>query len=468
MTDDTNTGPLMAADGTPLKRKLGQALFQSRKNAFILAAPLLAFILMSFIYPAIVFLIQGFYDPDFSKQMPKISETVQEWDGNTEVSEEMFSAAMHDLIVAQSIDRSVATKAAVRVNREVSGTTSMIKKTIRATGKWEIEYDGKEQKLKDIFKSFEKEDADGNLILSDSERAEIGTQLAEIVKNDYAPFGAAMIKADKKWQDIKYWRGMKVAARSWTPAYLAAAFDYNFTHDGKFVKRGEERRIHVKLFLRTLEISLVVTIACLLLGYPIAFLLSTLPSRTSNLLLILVLLPFWTSLLVRTTAWIAMLQSQGVMNDLFVVFGLATDEDRFSLIYNKTGTLIAMTHILLPFMVLPLYSVMKTIPVTYVRAAKSMGATNWTAFWRVYFPQSVPGIGAGALLVFILAIGYYITPALVGGQDGQMISNIIDFHMRRSLNWNLAAALSLVLLVFVLFLFWLYDRIVGIDNMKLG
>jgi putative spermidine/putrescine transport system permease protein len=200
----------------------------------------------------------------------------------------------------------------------------------------------------------------------------------------------------------------------------------------------------------------------------VAFLLSTLPVRTSNLLLILVLLPFWTSLLVRTTAWIAMLQGQGVMNDLFVVFGLATDDARFSLIYNKTGTLIAMTHILLPFMILPLYSVMKTIPVSYVRAAKSMGATNWTAFWRVYFPQSVPGIGAGALLVFILAIGYYITPALVGGQDGQMISNIIDFHMRRSLNWNLAAALSLVLLVFVLFLFWLYDRIVGIDNMKLG
>jgi putative spermidine/putrescine transport system permease protein len=133
-----------------------------------------------------------------------------------------------------------------------------------------------------------------------------------------------------------------------------------------------------------------------------------------------------------------------------------------------TGTIIAMTHILLQFMILPLYSVMKTIPPSYTRAAKSMGATNWTAFWRVYFPQSVPGIGAGALLCFILAIGYYITPALVGGQDGQMISNIIDFHMRKSLNWNLAAALGLVLLVFVLFLFWIYDRVVGIDNMKLG
>jgi putative spermidine/putrescine transport system permease protein len=211
-----------------------------------------------------------------------------------------------------------------------------------------------------------------------------------------------------------------------------------------------------------------VTVACLLLGYPVAYLMANLPLRTSNLLLILVLMPFWTSLLVRTTAWIAMLQGQGVMNDLFVAFGVANDEDRFSLIYNKTGTLIAMTHIMLPFMIMPLYSVMKTISPAYVRAAKSMGATNWTAFWKVYFPQSVPGIGAGSLLVFILAIGYYITPALVGGQDGQMISNIIDFHMRKSLNWNLAAALGFVLLVFVLFFFWIYDRVVGIDNMKLG
>ena len=156
------------------------------------------------------------------------------------------------------------------------------------------------------------------------------------------------------------------------------------------------------------------------------------------------------------------------MNDLFVLFGFASDEDRFSLIYNKTGTLIAMTHILLPFMILPIYSVMKTISPSYLKAAKSMGASNFTAFWRVYAPLTVPGIGAGGILVFILAIGYYITPALVGGQNGIMISNIIDFHMRSTLNWNFAAALGLVLLVFVLFMFWIYDRVVGIDNMKLG
>jgi putative spermidine/putrescine transport system permease protein len=142
--------------------------------------------------------------------------------------------------------------------------------------------------------------------------------------------------------------------------------------------------------------------------------------------------------------------------------------ERLALINNQTGTVIAMTHILLPFMILPLFSVMKTIPISYLRAAKSLGATNWTAFWRVYFPQSVPGIGAGCILVFILSIGYYITPELVGGTKGVFISNRIAYHISSSLNWGLAAALGTILLVIVMGLYWMYDKIVGIDNVKLG
>jgi putative spermidine/putrescine transport system permease protein len=138
------------------------------------------------------------------------------------------------------------------------------------------------------------------------------------------------------------------------------------------------------------------------------------------------------------------------------------------MINNQTGTVIAMTHILLPFMILPLYSVMKTIPPAYLRAAKSLGANDWTAFWRVYFPQTVPGIGAGAILVFILSIGYYITPELVGGTSGIFISNRIAYHISSSLNWGLGAALGVMLLVVVLALYWVYDKIVGIDNVKLG
>jgi len=459
---------LLAADGTPLRKKLAQALFQSKLRAFGLVSPLLAFIIVSFIIPIITLLWQGVYDDDYATAMPNISEVVDDWDGYDAVSEGMYEALVKDVIIAMSMDRALTTKAGVRVNREISGAISMHKKLMRSIGKLKISYEGKEQKAKSIFKLLAKEDIERNFILSQNQRAEIGKKLAKEAIEMYAPFEQFVLKSSKKWSNIEIWRAMKVASVKFSPAYLAASLDYNYTFDGKFEKRDENRQIHILLFFRTLEISFIVTVACLLLGYPIAYLLAGLPVKSSNLLLILVLLPFWTSLLVRTTAWIAMLQAQGVMNDLFVVFGFASDDDRFSLIYNKTGTLIAMTHILLPFMILPLYSVMKTIPPSYVRAAKSMGATNWTSFWRIYFPQSVPGIGAGALLVFILAIGYYITPALVGGQDGQMISNFIDFHMRKSLNWNLAAALGLVLLIFVLFLFWLYDRIVGIDNMKLG
>jgi len=214
--------------------------------------------------------------------------------------------------------------------------------------------------------------------------------------------------------------------------------------------------------------SLIITGMCILLGYPVAWLLANLSNRTSNLLLILVLLPFWTSLLVRTSAWKVMLQNQGVINDLLVWIGLITEGYRLEIINNQFGTIVAMTHILLPFMILPMYSVMKTIPPSYLRAAKSLGATNWTAFWRVYFPQSVPGIGAGSILVFILAIGYYITPEIVGGTDGIFISNRIAYHISSSLNWGLASALGAILLGVVLLLYWVYDKIVGIDNVKLG
>ncbi len=416
MTDAS--GPIVTADGIPLKRKLARALFRSRARAFGLAFPLIAFIIAAFIIPLISLLWQGVHDPRYATYMPRSAAAVANWDTVSPITEKMAAAMVADLVEARK-SRMIG-RVATRVNRELPGSRSLF------------------------------------------------TSSARVAKKMKPPYLEALVKKSKKWGQLATWRAVKISAKVYTPAYLANAVDLKYNADGSFSLQDTKHRINLKLLGRTLQISLIVTLACLLLGYPVAYMLSTLPTRTSNLLLILVLLPFWTSLLVRTTAWIAMLQSQGVINDLFVLFGVTTDAERFSMIYNKTGVLIAMTHILLPFMILPLYSVMKTIPPSYVRAAKSMGAHPSTAFWRVYFPQSVPGIGAGALLVFILAIGYYITPALVGGQDGQMISNIIDFHMRKSLNWNLAAALGLVLLVVVMFFFWIYDRVVGIDNMKLG
>ena len=269
------------------------------------------------------------------------------------------------------------------------------------------------------------------------------------------------------WGDVETWRTIKTHAVPITNGYFLNAIDMRRTPEGAQAQ-PEDKQILIKLFGRTLFMSLVITGACILLAYPVSYLLATLPMRVSNMLMILVLLPFWTSLLVRTSAWKVMLQQQGVINETLVWLGLVADDARLVIINNQIGTIIAMTHILLPFMILPMYSVMQTIPPSYTRAAKSMGATNWTTFWRIYFPQSIPGIGAGSILVFILAIGYYITPEIVGGTKGVFISNRIAYHISSSLNWGLAAALGTILLAVVLLLYWVYDKIVGIDNVKLG
>ena len=412
------TKTLTAADGTPLKKKLAQAMFRSKVRATGLVMPLLAFVLISFVIPILALMWQGVYNDTFESLMPNLTAELKAWDGVSEPTEEMFALLAADLEQNRE-DRTIG-KVASRVNQELSGTRSLFTSTARK------------------------------------------------VKKAKAPYKESLIKIKKDWGDLEVWQAMKLTNESLTPGYYATSLDSRYTVDQGFVAEDEKRQIYVKLFMRTLFISGSVMLLCLLLGYPVAYLLATLPLRYSNLLMIMVLLPFWTSLLVRTTAWIAILQSQGVVNDLLVWVGITADDSRFSLIYNMTGTIIAMTHILLPFMILPLYSVMKTIPPSYMRAARSLGATPTLAFIKVYMPQTVPGIGAGGLLVFILAIGYYITPALVGGQDGQLISNMIAYHMQKSLNWSLAAALGGILLAGVLLLYWAYDRIIGIDNMKLG
>ena len=420
MTDVNSSAemPITAADGTPLKKKLAQALFRSRVRAVGLVLPLFAFVMASFVIPILALMWQGVYNDTFASYTPNLTQQLAKWDGVSSPSEEMFAALVTDLKTARE-DKTIG-RIATRVNQELPGTRSLF------------------------------------------------TSSARKVKKAAPPYAESMMKIDKDWGNLEVWQAMKLTSQSLTPGFYATALDSKYTVDQGFVSQVENRQIYVKLFWRTLLISGTVMLLCLLLGYPVAYLLATLPLRYSNLLMIMVLLPFWTSLLVRTTAWIAILQSQGVVNDLLVWIGITGDESRFSLIYNMTGTIVAMTHILLPFMILPLYSVMKTIPPSYMRAARSLGATPTRAFLKVYMPQTIPGVGAGGLLVFILAIGYYITPALVGGQDGQLISNMIAYHMQKSLNWSLAAALGGILLAGVLLLYWAYDRIIGIDNMKLG
>ena len=410
---------LTTGDGTPLKLALSQAMRRARVRAFLLVAPLLLFVLITFAVPIGQMLYLSINNPIFSDNMPRVTAYLKTNPIKGVPGEEAFTALALDLVDAKK--NRTAARVGVRVNYSRPGSTSLFKSSAR-----------------------------------------------QAVKFEGPPYKEKFLEFNKDWDDLHLWRVIERAASSQTMSFYAAALDLTYDANGDLVRVAPERRIYVRLFIKTFALSAVIAFLCLLLGYPVAHLLSTLPLRYSNLLMILVLLPFWTSLLVRTTSWITLLQSQGVINDLLVIVGLVSENDRIQMMYNQFGTIVAMTHILLPFMILPLYSVMKTIPRDYVRAARSLGATSTTAFLKVYFPQTIPGIGAGFLLVFILAIGYYITPALVGGSSGQLISNQIAFHMQESLNWSLAAALGAILLLGVLVLYWLYDRFIGIDNMKLG
>ena len=432
MTDATANGApakLTTADGKPLKAALASAQSHARRRAFFLVLPLLAFILITFVAPIGQMLHRSFHNDGFTMHedigtgvRTPIMTNLKAWfDANpagTEPTEEAFAALAADMVVLRELK--APGQAGTRINYELSGTRSMFTKAARQAKKLE------------------------------------------------APYKDAFLDLDKDWLNPDLCRVMRDASSAYTFNFYLAALDLTRSSDGSIEKVNENRQVYVTLFTRTLFLSVLITFLTFVLGYPIAHLLATLPLRYSNLLMILVLLPFWTSLLVRTTSWMVLLQSQGVVNDSLVGLGLLGDENRLQMMYNQMGTVIAMTHILLPFMVLPLYSVMRPINPSYVRAARSLGATSWTAFRRIYFPQTIPGIGAGALLVFILAVGYYITPALVGGADGQLISNLIAFHMQKSLNWSLAAALAALLLGGILILYWLYDRLIGIDNLKLG
>ncbi len=414
----TAPSPVLAAkDGRSLKDALRVSQRRAKRRALFLVLPLLLFIMVAFVIPIGQLLLRSVHNDSFSANMPTLNVWFRE-NPDTAPDEAAYTALVTDLRQAQ-INKTAAL-VGTRVNYDLSGTRSLFTAAGRRAAKLE------------------------------------------------PPYREAMIKLNADWASPALWQVMRSSSSAFTTNFYLAALDMTRDETGKIVRVREDRRIYVSHFAKTFMFSAIITVICLVLGYPVAHLLATLPLGKSNLLMILVLLPFWTSLLVRTTSWIVLLQERGVVNSSLVASGVIDEASRLSLMYNQTGTLIAMVHILLPFMILPLYSVMRPIKPHYVRAARSLGASSWTAFRQVYLPQTLPGMGAGALLVFILGVGYYITPALVGGASGQMISNLIAYHMQDSLNWSMAAALAAILLVSVLLLYWLYDRLVGIDNLKLG
>ncbi|QEX23820.1 polyamine ABC transporter substrate-binding protein [Hypericibacter adhaerens] len=406
------------ADGVPLKQKLQRVERSRQLKAVGLVMPLLLFIILSFALPILTMLKNAIDDPeDISQVLPATMQALQSWNGQDIPDEAAFAALAADLKQAQK-DKTAAL-VGKRLNYEISGIRSKV--------------------------------------IASARKAE---------KLEAGPYKDAIIAMDPVWGERDTWATIKRADSPWTSFYLLAALDMQRDADNSLESVPAERSIYKTVFVRTFWIAFQVTLATLILGFPVAYLLAKLPTRYSNLLMIFVLLPFWTSLLVRTTAWFVLLQDNGLINEMIQLLHLSSEPVR--LIFSRLGTIIAMTHIQLPFTLLPIYSVMKTISPSHVRAARSLGAGPFYAFWRVYFPQTVPGIAAGCLLTFILCLGYYITPALVGGATDQMVSNLVATAINQENNWGKASALGGILLAATLILYSVYNRLVGVDKMKFG
>lgn len=392
-----------------LRAALARAQSRRKWRAFTLTVPLLVFLLLTLLIPIAALLMRAVENPEVAKALPTTVKALATWDRQSQPSAGAYAALVKDL--SHLPDTSDAGALARRLNTEAPGARSLIMGAYRALP---IEGD------------------------------------AEAVRQQ-------LLDKDPRWAETEFWQAIAKNGSRWTPDYLLASVDLRRDAQGDIARMPEEQRAYGGILLRTFKVSLIITVMCLLLAYPLAYWLSTLPERQANLLMIVVLVPFWTSILVRVAAWIVLLQSEGLINTALIDIGVISKP--LELLFNRTGVIISMTHILLPFMILPLYSVMKSVPSTYVRAAVSLGSAPLAAFARVYVPQTLPGVGAGALLVFILSIGYYITPALLGGADDQMLSYYIARYTNVEVNWGMACALGALLLATTMLLYGVYRRL---------
>jgi putative spermidine/putrescine transport system permease protein len=379
----------------------------------VLVMPLLLFTLVAFAYPIALILFYSVADREVGAVLPKTITALKGWDGNGPIPDRAFASLIADASTAYE-DHSLG-RAADRLNYDWPGFRSLLMGVGRHASTLDV---GAPRK--------------------------------------------SLTDLDPAWGQADTWRFIALASGPFTPRYLLAALDLRRQWDGQIVPAPANQRIYVMLFVRTIWIAAVVLFFCVLLGYPVAYWMAHQSEGMQRFLFYCVILPFWTSLLVRTGAWLVLLEKDGIINALLVWLGII--DTPLQLAFNRMSVYIVMTHLLLPFMILPLYSSMKRIPGDLVRAASSLGARPFVAFATVYFPQSVPGLGAGALLVFILALGFYITPQLIGGSSDQMISNMIAYYATGSANWGMAGALAFILVFIIGLLFPLYRRYIGFDQ----
>lgn len=410
--------PLTEGTSPTLKQRLARAERVNRWKAQALIAPLAIFLLLVFLVPIAALLYKSVNNPEVVAGLPLTVTEVSKWDGKGLPPDSTYKALSQDL--AESRKNQTLGDLSKRLNQELAGYRSLLAKTARALP----------------------------------------------FKEEPASYKAALETVDERWGDPAYWQAIRRNTSSFTPYYLLAAVDHRIDDLGEVAPATPDQAIYIDIFARTFWMGLVITVICLLLAYPLAYLLANLPARQSNLLMILVLLPFWTSILVRVAAWIVLLQSSGLINSALMALGII--DKPLELVFNRVGVYISMVHIMLPFMILPIYSVMKGISPTYMRAAISLGCNPFASFWRVYFPQTYAGIGAGCLLVFILSIGYYITPALLGSPNDQMVSYFVAFYTNTSINWGMATALGGLLLLATVVLYLIYSWLVGASRLRLS
>ena len=381
-----------------------------------LAAPLLLLLLFSFGAPIVALLSRAVYEPTIANALPHTIAALRQDSGTGVPGEPVFLALAADLKQAQAAG--AVYEFAKALNTRLPGARSQV------------------------------------------------LRVARIATQDQATGKEAMIKAAPLLGEEQSWAAIRTGTNRFTSFYLLSAFDLRWTERGTIGAVPADQAVFLRVFGRTFLIATIVTLATLALAFPLAFVITNLRPAVAGIVLVLVLLPFWTSILVRTAAWTVILQKFGLLNDLLLWLGLTSD--RLELMYSRTGLIIAMTHIQLPFTLLPIYSVMRSVKPSLVRAAQSLGARPFTAFWRVYLPQVMPGVLAGCLLTFILCLGYYITPVLIGGASDQLISNFIANYVNVELNWEMAAALSFVLLASTLGLYVTLTRYLGLDLFKMG
>lgn len=375
-------------------------------RSLLLLAPLLVFLLAFFVWPLFSMMSQSVSDTAVLRLLPRSAEVLAGWDRTSSPTLPMQQALMEDL---RAVDDDQALGDMVRrLNSARSGFRTLMGKTTSALG-----------------------------------------------DTDNPP--ADLVSIDKRWGKPEFWLAIADALSPLTDRNLLAALDLGRNAAGEIERLPADQSVNSVILVRTFWIAALVTFFCAAIGYPYAIIAASLSGWKRDLMLAAVLLPLWTSLLVRTAAWFILLQEQGLINDLLRWLHLI--DAPLPLIFNRTGVIIAMTHVLLPFMVLPIYSVLITIPKNLMPAAASLGAPPLRAFLRVLLPLSLRGVASGGLLVFISAIGYYITPALIGGPGDQMISSIIAFYATGSANWGMAGALGVVLLVATLLLYSVYARL---------